>query len=591
MIDQASQRSERGAVLVIAALLLTALMAVAAIVVDLGNMRGMRSANQTAVDFAALAAGEALSHPEGPDAQTACVDAVRYLRLNADGLEDLDIDCAQLPSVCIDPNPFVEATDPEQVSDSTDDYDVIITYPVAKELISDPSTTGGARITDGTRCERMMVEVEQRSSTYFAGVIGWDEVTTRARAVVRQIPERADQVPSLWLLDPYGCDVLTVQGGAQVTAGVPGFGGLISLDSDGMGTQGGTGCGGNSFTVDVGGSGSLLEAFPTDVYPPGRITLYAMWPGQDGCGDPDGNVYACDPSDVANDTLQPEPTRRPRRATRAPVDHQFNCRTDDTPITSYPDYHGLPIEQCAGGSGDYIDQLRRGVGETGAPAGFNTLGGGDCSGRSEPLVLDGNWFVDCSNFRVDSGSDVTFNGGNVIFDGGIQMNGGTLTFNSANPNENLSEECLSQITWCLDESSAQAAWVYLRSGDIVLTGGSGLVINQTAVYQHDGHFRIAGGSPPIWSAPTEGPFTSLSVWSEQESSRYNINGGASMELTGIFFTPEARPFSLSGGAPLLPQQAQFISYRAAIAGGAILTLAPLEIDPVVIPPPEALLIR
>jgi hypothetical protein len=64
-----------------------------------------------------------------------------------------------------------------------------------------------------------------------------------------------------------------------------------------------------------------------------------------------------------------------------------------------------------------------------------------------------------------------------------------------------------------------------------------------------------------------------------------------MELTGIFFLPEAVPFTLNGGSPLLPQQAQFISFRAAIAGGAILTLAPLEIDPIIIPPPAPLLIR
>ncbi|MFP4513681.1 MAG: hypothetical protein ACLFRV_12110 [Acidimicrobiales bacterium] len=582
MSEHERNRRERGAVLVLATLLLTGLMVMAAIVVDLGHKRGMRSSNQTVADFAALAAGEALSHPDGPDAPTACVDAERYLRLNADGLADIDLDCGSLPTVCMEDTAWTVATEPTTVTDSTDAYVVSVTFPVADSMIDDSTVGGGARLDDGVPCERMMVEVEQQSSTYFAGVVGKDELTVEARAVVRQIPERVDQVPSLWLLDPYGCDVLTVQGGAQVQAGTDTFGGLISLDSDGTGSD----CeSGTRYTVDVGGSGSVLHAVHPHTDPPGRISLHAMVPGQQQCDD--GNPKACDQGDVNDGTLQPQPERRALRATRAPVDHRFNCRTGED---AYPDYHGIPIEDCEGDSGNYIDQLRSEVGTTGAPGGWNTWSSADgCNVASGDHSLEGNWFVDCADFRIGNNTHVDFTGGNVIFAGDITMTGGTLDFNSANP-VNLAEACHEQVAGCLDESGSDAAWVYMREGDLVMTGGQ-LIAHHTAIYQHDGHFRIAGGSPPIWSAPVEGPFTSLSVWSEKATGDFRINGGASMELTGIFFTPEADAFTLSGGAPVVPQEAQFISHRAEFAGGADLILAPLEIEPVVTPPPEALLIR
>jgi hypothetical protein len=577
MADRRVEDRERGAVLVMAALLLTGLMVMAAIVVDLGHMRGMRRSSQSLVDFAALAAGEAMSAQE-PDGPGGCADAVRYLRVNAPNLTGVDLDCDTLPSVCED------FTQPRTVTWANDEYDVAVTFPVSDTMISD-ALTGGGRADDGEPCERLMVEVVRRSPSFFGGIVGRSELETAANAVIRQVAEKADQVPSLWLLEPYRCDALTVSGGSHVTAGVPNFGGLISLDSDGSACTGN-----NSFVVDVSGTNSLLEAFPTDVFPPGRIELVAMKPGQQGCADPNGNKNACDPADVADGRLRPEPTRRPRRATRAPVDHRFNCRNESTPITTYPTYHGLTIDPCTVSSGDYIDQLVS-VARTGTPTGFSVKAGAYCNQPAGYWPVDGNTIIDCSTFNVGNGTTVDFTGGNVIFTGDIRIaNGGTVRFNTANPSDHLSAWCLTHVTGaCVGESSAAAAWVYQRSGDIDMSGGL-FEANHVAFYQHGGYFRMTGGLP-VWSAPTEGPFTSLAYWSEAASNRFQITGGAEMELTGIFFMPHAHPFTLNGGAPLIPQQAQLIARSAAISGGARLTLAPLEIDPIIIPPPAPLLIR
>ena len=135
-----------------------------------------------------------------------------------------------------------------------------------------------------------------------------------------------------------------------------------------------------------------------------------------------------------------------------------------------------------------------------------------------------------------------------------------------------------------------AAWAYLRDGDLKLTGGA-LTANRTVIHQDAGYFSVAGGSPPVWSAPTEGPFAGLAVWSELSSNKFQINGGASMQLEGTFFTPEAAPFTISGGAPVVPQQAQFVSYRLSVSGGASLPLSPNPANAVTLPADAPLLIR
>ena len=96
---------------------------------------------------------------------------------------------------------------------------------------------------------------------------------------------------------------------------------------------------------------------------------------------------------------------------------------------------------------------------------------------------------------------------------------------------------------------------------------------------------------PGSSAPQTGPFSALALWAEEPSTRFRINGGASMELEGVFFTPEANAFTLTGGSPLLPQKAQFISYHLAVSGGGRLNLDPEGLNLLEFAPEPAVLIR
>ena len=131
--------------------------------------------------------------------------------------------------------------------------------------------------------------------------------------------------------------------------------------------------------------------------------------------------------------------------------------------------------------------------------------------------------------------------------------------------------------------------VKLGTGDLNVTGGS-LNFHHTVVYQKGGALKDTGGSSPTWSPPTEGPFAGLSLWSEA-STGYTINGGGGLDLSGVFFTPEANPFKITGGGGVTQQHAQFISYHLKISGNGALNLAPDTTLYVAIPPRAGTLIR
>ena len=578
MSPMAEPRSERdrGAILVLAAMMLTAVTVSAALVVDLGLARQARRQTQSAADLAALAAGDGIGADNGPNGRQACHDAVAYLRANVPTLPaGTTVPCDSIPLTCSLSSTPMTVTD----GGTAGGWTVEITHPVPDSEIvdGDVAATNSLRIDDGIPCERLSVSIERTFDSLFGGVVGKSDYTIGAMATMRQIQAQDRRVPSLWLLDPTGCPTLDVQGGSHVTVGTASTPGLITVDSDA------SACSGNSFTIDVGGSGSSLTAVPANADPPAQISLVAMERLQSTCAT--GNLQACDPADVSAGTLSPQPVRRADRATRAPVDHRYNCKN------SYPQFHGIDVDPCTSGTPAYIDQLRAAMGGIGTPAGFQRWTDTyDCNNPTVPAGgLGGNWHIDCNTFRI-SNADVQFNDGNVVFDGDISMTGGSLTMNAANPTPTVSSSCAAALVGCLDQSTATSAWVFMRDGDLSLTGGV-LVANRTMIYQENGHFSIAGGSPPVWSAPTEGPFTGLAVWSEAATNKYKINGGASMQLEGVFFTPEASPFTISGGAPVVPQMAQFVSYQLAISGGASLTLSPNPTLAVVLPADAPLLIR
>ena len=576
-------RGESGAVVVLVATSLLTLLVLVAIVVDLGFIRDERRSHQSAVDFAALAAGKALGADSGPDGQAACAAAVQYLRANVDDLPGAaTVSCAGLPANC------TGGSSPVTISDdgTAGKYQIEVTYPVSNAAIEDTRT--GPRSYDGDPCERIMVRLMSSVNAFFGTILGKDTLEVDTQAVVRQVEAAKRRLPSFWLLEPFECGALEVAGGAVVQSGSDNRAGVILLDSDG------SACQGQASTIEVSGNGSTIyaksESPPGDA---GAINLVALGEGQtcltvpNACNDAD---LAADEDEVLVDGgIWPIPESRVSRATRAPVDHKYNCK----PV--YPNYlNTLPITGCSAGSQPHIDNLRLAVGSSGTPTGWQTWTDlYDCDEKNVSLTLTGNWHIDCSGpkdtFTVANGTSITFEDGNIIFDGDIKLTGGSLQFNQNNSGT-VDPTCQLTVVACIDQSSAGAAWVYQRDGNLTLTGGA-LLANHTAIYQHTGYFEMAGGSPPNWTAPTEGPLKGLAVWSEADSGKYKITGGAEMILEGTFFTPGADPMTISGGSPVTPIKAQFISRKLTVNGGANLDLTPDPTSGLFLPPEPPLLIR
>ena len=110
-----------------------------------------------------------------------------------------------------------------------------------------------------------------------------------------------------------------------------------------------------------------------------------------------------------------------------------------------------------------------------------------------------------------------------------------------------------------------------------------------------GKLSIASGSTIDWSAPnqirgrqptaneiaTNNKFEDLAFWTEAGGTGNSLNGGSSTILSGVFFLPNANPFSLSGnGSAPIVLDAQFVCMQLHISGGGTLVLTPNPFDSV-----------
>ena len=587
-------RRDAGVVIILVALAMTSLLIVAAIVIDLGYMRGSARADQSIADLAALAGGEDLENQRHVDACEAMID---YLNRNADDMPAIDAGdfCVDMgDTTCTDGT--LEQAVPTTTSGK---YTVSVEFPVPDEPGAYPAM--GAGVEDGPPCDRMRLTVNSIEPAFFGRVVGANEYEVARSATLRAGPGETAKAPALWLLEPYGCNALATGGaGTSIVVGdmaaSPPIEGLVTVDSNGTQPNGTDGCSGGATTVDV--SQGKIHALPTTLPSGadrelGEIRLVAMSKWNPAC-----QVPACDPADVQNLRLAPTPIYVPRRATRAPVDHRWNCKTGypayDVGTTGFP---GIEIPDCLNAAEvpPYIDLLRARVGTSGPPTGFGTyprpgVPTDKCNVEGAVVLPAGNWYVNCANLQVSGGTSITFTGGNVVTRGGITSTGnGTVTLNNNNPSTLLPTTCLPPVggTMCTD-SSANAAWLYMRSGDLDIKGP--FTANRTMVLINDGAIKLTGGGSFTWTAPTEGPFSGLASWAEKPGS-YAVTGGGVVTMAGAFFTPYANAMSISGGGNWDVRGAQFISRRLTASGGANLTMAPNPVVALTLPPREGFLIR
>jgi hypothetical protein len=370
---------------------------------------------------------------------------------------------------------------------------------------------------------------------------------------------------------------------------------------------------------------------------PGDLRLFALPPGAVTCPTTGPYRHACRQASVASSSttngLWPQPQHLPKRSNRTAADHEFNCRASYSESDGYYGVGGLnatapnehastnqdwEVPGCEQERPSYIAQLRTAIGTanvnpsphdpTSNPQGFRDWRalGGTCAGAPPPSTpLVGNWYVDCpTGFNLTQ--DVRFQAGNVILTGPVNPGGRVFAVNDRAEDavypgpEALPSQCRSEV--CVTEYARNAAFLYIgRDGIRQTANSSHLILRNTMVYLHrpldaQGSSRVidVNGGDVSWTPPTAhplgyppdlarlSPFQGLSLWSDKPTplvgsvrapDELRLSGNGSIDVTGVFFSPNTRT-TLGGGGAGTSYRAQFFTWKLAIAGGANIQFSP-----------------
>ena len=552
--------NERGAVLLIGAAAMTAIIIVAALVVDLGLVRADRVQNRSTADTIATAGALGLREGGGV---AGCESALGYA---GELLGPSGLSCTGFASSCN------SSTAPATTAATVGGLTVTLTYPVANSSELMTPTSGGRQnlsIMDGDQCERFGVVIEEHQTALFSQIMGRETLGTKVHSVAKVgQPIGPGNLVSLLLTEPHVCPTLEVNGGgsgggvyvSSVTDPVTGeiSPGRIAVDSDGS-----SGCGsaiitsGSNANIHTQGEpGCATEINPGTGWGCGEIEVVA--PGAPGCNPP-----ACN---GAAGTVSPPPSAAGQPRTRAPFDWRYNCRP------SYPASYGIAGCAESGSRGSYIEDLVLGTQFDGGLDYYSDHYPCSLKPKDEITVPSGNWLIDCYPLSIKG--ELTFEGGNLIVDGGIDLaSGAVLNVNTNNDDTSYAWSVGSAVD--LDEHSAQAAFLFFRDGELSKAGQASIHFERTMVYLSEtSGFAMTGGDGGIhWTAPTEGPFEDLALWSES-ASVHNLGGSATLNIEGIMFLPNATlQFQGNGGVSSIQSQ---VAAKALVTGGnGALQLSPI----------------
>jgi hypothetical protein len=578
------KKDEGGAILVLSAILLLALLSTVALVIDLAALRQDVRISQLVSDFSATAGALELDPDFGGSPYAACQSAWAYFLANSPEAPSSAADpCDAFPT---DGSYCAADTPPVVASATVGPYEVTITQPVPDD--SPLLKSWLEPDIDGDRCERIGVSISRTRGFIFGPVIGVASGIAGAGAVARAAAgtSQPELVPLL-VLDPTGCKSLVAKGQAKVLVNPNGnIPGVIVVDSSGTekASHPQRNCANsNDFVIDpFGEQNSQIEAADAidgsgAVIAKGTIYSFALMPGQ-------GNSFAYDPGDVLSGRLKPVPVPG-TQVGRGPFDFRYNCK---------------PSIGCDGTP--YIDNLQVALGGTGRPAGYLEYGPGPSANvvgpcitqpETPPIVLPlGNWWINCPGAKgLDLSSSMTIEGGSVVFESSVNVGSstGVLTINSMAdpPPPPPLPSCPPGET---PESPSDVV-VFFRSGNFEKDAQASVVMDRTMVYLENGRIDFGAGSGAlVWIAPFTGRFEDLGLWSESVY-EHQLGGQANLNIEGAFFTPNAFPFQFTGQGGQYQTKAQFVTYRLLVTGQGVLSMQPDPCRSVPIPIQGVRLIR
>lgn len=597
MSDLPRSDDEDGAVAILYSVALLMMMGLLALTIDIGALRYDRAHSQSVADMASVAGALDLQDIVDGNPRKACETAWDYFLVNSVEQEDPagQTPCTAfpdvMPSACLATSLRGEGT--------TSNYAVHIYWPVHPGPLFDPAD-GDPELDGDDPCERIAVHVGRTRGFVFGPAVGQAEGSTGAPAVARAVvAEEGKEVASLIILDKVGCSALITTGGGSVRVMAaedreePGTWkpGMIHVDSDA------SACPGTAYTIDARGTGYIV-AEGDGATPPegGVIRLLAQPAGATTC-----QGKACEPGDIlpthslTSPGIWPQPGNLPERTNRTPAEHRYNCKTDYSGLDGEaPRGLAWDVGACTGDTAPYIDQLESAFRDAHAanpdpwsatnPTGYQSwTGTGLPCAPGDLIAPPGNWYVDCPRspgFQV-SGT-VVFPTGNVVFKSSVSINaGGNLSINTANPSPALPPGCQDAMdAVCRRASARSSGIVYFADGaDLTQsTGTAQLNVHNSMVFLQGGSVKITGGSFN-WSAPTEGPFEDLALWSDRPATHpvhpdeNSLEGTGSTRMEGIYVTPNSLT-KVAGGGSSTPLKAQFFTWDMHVTGGGALMLEP-----------------
>jgi len=255
------ERDESGAVAIMMALTLAALLVVTALVLDFGLVRLDRQANRSAADSAVTTG---LRAADGGDGSVytfrAVCGALASLKANRPQLSGLPAGICATPDNTVTCGPGVTATHAAYTGSVTHGNSTYTVWIKSPYTTSDASMDGGTFPEDALAtlaadtgdpaqqgCDQVAVVIKQATEPGLGSLATDDSITTRIRSVGRVAVTEGDLAPALLLLERTRCSVLTVgSAGAPSSIRVYGSGtipGSIHADSNGTGSGCGSGSG------------------------------------------------------------------------------------------------------------------------------------------------------------------------------------------------------------------------------------------------------------------------------------------------------------------------------------------------------------
>ena len=509
-----------------------------------------------------------------------------------------------------------------------------------------PSDTplGDTGVADRGSCDNLAVIISERQAPSFAQVGGGEPTVVRTRSVGRlNSAETLDFIAALQLLERSKCSVLTVSGSNTRVVAQPfnAYPGTVQIDSAGdsgscpspilnsQATSGGPA------VVACSANSTLAACRPGIGDRPSRVGIYAA-----NFVKPAG-VIATDYPSTYGDTKVVGSPRTGRKYTD--MRYRQNVHDlDQTAESMLTGNGGLPpgcisvdllTSTCIGNGitwlvvqpldcgtlGTFFADLTRALSQhIWFNCDLNVSSSLTLSAADAVVVVTGQLSVS-STFTITDPRKVYVGGrdsGNKIGldlsspSGVLKINMGTASACSGRTGPGHANKLVvgkgsvkvgSGFTVRLCQT-----FTYLASGYDKVPASDGTRPCTTPCSGYLGTINISSGSTVDLSAPNEitgrlpadaelattNPFEDLGLWVEAGGTANGLAGGASTKLAGVFFLPNADPFSLTGGGSLpIDLSAQFVSTSLKVSGGATVNLVPNPEDSIPVRIYTTLLVR